>query len=182
MKKKKNNHFLWILLAVVVVLIAALEIYERYGDQGMTKNVTNVNTEKITRIALSNAKNDQYLSLRKEESGLFITSEKIQIPIEDDRIQPLMLLLTKMTPIERVSTNSEDNEQFETMDEMGLRVTAYHNKEILTDFFIGKTMENENHQMMTYVRQQGTNDIYKVQGDLRTTFAQNFLSKFFLLI
>lgn len=180
MKQKKNNKTLLILLVIVVILIGALELYERYGEIKMRENLTDVNLAKITRIALSNEKADQYISLRKEESGWFITADKVQIPVENQSVNAIHKLLKELRPIKIVSSNKEDWEKYGTTDEQGLRVTTYHEKEILSDIFIGKIEKNDiDTQLITYVRLKGDQEIYSVKGDLRKCFAQDFFEQIF---
>lgn len=179
MKQKKSNKTLLILLLVVVVLIGALELFERYGGATIRKNLTDVNVSKITRIALSNECVDQYLSLRKEDSGWFITAEKVQIPIDDSSMEEILQLFKNMPPIKVVSDKQEDWETYETLDELGLRITAYRHKEILSDFFIGKVEYDASGEAVTYVRVQGDDEIYSVKGNIRKIFIQDFFEQVF---
>lgn len=180
MKQKKNNRLLLILLVIVTLLIVALEVYERLGTPKNRENLTGLNIEKITRIAVSDAKTGQYLSLRKEEIGWFITADKIQIPIENSSIEKILILMKDMKPVKKVSSDREDWATYETSDESGLRITAYNVKDILTDFFIGKVEVNEETGLQTtYVRVQKDDDIYAVKGDMKAVFTQDFFEQIF---
>lgn len=183
MKQKNNNRLLLVLLAIVAMLIIALEIYERSSADKNRENLTGINIEKITRIAMSNAKADQCFSLRKEEIGWFITADKIQIPIENQSIEKVLLLLKEMKPIKKVSSKKEDWAIYETIDESGLRITAYNAKDILVDFFIGKVEKDEETGLLTtYVRLQGDVDTYAVNGDVKAVMTQDFFGQIFPLI
>lgn len=180
MKKKKNSKTLIVLLVIVVILLGALELIEYYGKEKTRENLTGVKIDKITRIALSKSNDDQYISLKKEELGWFITSEKIQIPIENQQIEKIFQLLTEMKPIKKISSNNEDWEKHETTDEQSLRVTTYREKDILSDIFIGCTEKDETTgELITYVRVKGDQDIYSVKGNLHHEFEQNFFEQIF---
>lgn len=180
MRQKKNNTTLLILLLIVIVLIGALELYERYGGGKLRNNLTDVKIAKITRIALSKAQADQYISLRNEQSGWFITADKVQIPVSDSSLEKMYQLLETMQPLKVVSSKSADWEEFETVDALSLRVTAYNEKEILSDLFIGKCEKDDTTgETVTFVRVRGEDEIYAVKGDVRKVFEQDFFKQVF---
>jgi len=171
----KNKTLLLIFISLLVVFLASQFAFEKKKRTFKTELIQ-LDTSAITSILLYPKSDNQEEILLKKEAGFWAISKgnvtnKANQGTVSSILRNLSLIKTK-----RVASKSRDKwVDYEVEETSGSRVKAYAGDKLLEDFIVGRfNFNQQTRQGISYVRLEGGDEVYAVDGFLSMTMNQGF--------
>lgn len=171
----KNKTLLLIFLTLLVGFLASQFAFEKKKRTFKTELIQ-LDTSAITSILLYPKSDNQEEILLKKEKEFWVISKgnvtnKANQAAVTSILRNLSLIKTK-----RVASKSQDKWADYEVDAInGSRVKAYGGDKLLEDFIVGRfNFNQQTRQGISYVRLEGGDEVYAVDGFLSMTMSQGF--------
>lgn len=184
---KKLN--LKVLLALLVILGAIFAISEFTGDKerSFSRVLVAVDTAKVEQVRIQMPEGESEIILnRTGESDWQVTAEDNTYPADQSVVRSILAQFAEIKP-ERIAATSKDRwEEYEVSESTAIRVKLNSGNKNLADVYFGKfsfsqppqaqqQMQQQMQQqqqgtMTSFVRKAGEDQVYAVEGFLRTTY------------
>jgi hypothetical protein len=167
---------LLVVLLIAVVLILQMDARKQKGS--FLDELINADSQKTTSIVVvPKGIAEDAITLEKNEDRWVVGSHGKMYQANREHIARIFESLSPMIPEQLVSRSKESWPEYEIEDVSGTRVKIYEGKSLSGDFTYGKLSFQQ--QMMqgqqrpkisTFVRLQGQDDVYSVDGFLGSAF------------
>ncbi len=175
------------LIIILVILAAILVIINMAGDneRSFKSNIVEVDTSQVTSIHIFVPKNQVQITLTRtgNNGNWTVSSEGHKYNADPNVIKNILAQLNDLKA-ERIAARNKDKwDKFEVSDSTGIRVILKGGKKQLADLYIGKFsyaqppqsgMQNPYQQqrgkMTSFVRLEGENEVYAVDGFLKMSY------------
>jgi hypothetical protein len=181
--KRINNRNLIIILTVLILLFVVARVFRApLQKRNIPEVLVEMDSAKINRIEVipESPKQDR-LILEKNKMQWTISDGNKKVSAENQKINSALLALMQLKPRSLATKNRQRWGNFEVTDS-SFRVIAYASEDVIADLRIGKTgfdqsatnTQNPFYGGManayTYVRLQDGEDVYAVDGFLKSSF------------
>jgi len=195
MPKKSSNKKLLIVFGVLLLLVAitfSADFFKK--DSNYKSDLFTLDSAKISSITIyPKRKNEGEIKFTKTGKDVWNLTQKGKSYVPDKGgIQNLIDELLRIKPERIAATDKSLWSKYEVTDTSGIRVTVEQEGKIVADLIIGKFSYQQNNQadpnmqmnpymmnqpkITSYVRLNGENDVYGVQGLLSMTFGRDLNS------
>ncbi len=160
-----------VLLAVVVIFM----IYDsKHGERSFRNELVSIDTANVTSIYLyPKATHHAEVKIFKDNgSWKVVLAGKRTADVPYSKVQDLFIQLLGIKP-EGVAAQDESKWGEFQVDTAGTRIKVYQGNDETLDMTIGKFTYSQPRNMSTYVRVNGDNNVYVVNGFLEFAFNHN---------
>lgn len=171
----KNKTLLLIFLTLLVGFLASQFAFEKKKRTFKTELIQ-LDTAAITSILLyPKSDNQEEILLKKEEEFWVISKGNVTNKANQGAVTSILRNLS-LIKTKRVASKSQDKWADYQVDETsGSRVKAYAGDKLLEDFIVGRfNFNQQTRQGVSYVRLEGEDEVYAVDGFLSMTMSQGF--------
>jgi hypothetical protein len=175
MYRKLNIKILAIIFSILLVVVILTELADsRRGGRTFREDLVEVNPAEVTSLEISpKVEGNKVIKLVKENDLWFVESDDNRYRADQSLPSSMINELNAMKPESVVATGNERHEQYEVTDSLGTRVKLFSGSKMLADIIIGKFSFSQPRKMTSYVRLEGDNVIYGVNGMLGMSFNRN---------
>lgn len=168
--KQHTNRILLIVLLVLLSAFVATKVFRSPARQSnLNTGVFGVDTAKVNMIRVSRP-GAKELTLKKNDSSWTIQEENKSSGVEAYELNTLLGTLSNIKPERMISRKKEKWDNYQVGDSSAIRMTAYAaNMDEVASWYIGRQSGG-----MTYLRPADENEVYVVEGNLRTPFGKDF--------
>lgn len=171
----KNKTLLLIFLTLLVVFLASQFAFEKKKRTFKTELIQ-LDTSAITSILLyPKSDNQEEILLKKEADFWAISKGNVTNKANQDAVTSILRNLV-LIKTKRVASKSQDKwVDYEVDASNGSRIKAYAGDKLLEDFIVGRfNFNQQTRQGVSYVRLEGGDEVYAVDGFLSMTMSQGF--------
>lgn len=169
---KFSNLKLLLILGVLLAMIAVVKFLDsQKGERNFRSELVTIDSAKVTSILIyPKSKKGQEVKLYKEGSDwkVHINENKSQ-SVSRDRISQLFKTIDDIKPVRLAARNADKWKEFE-VDTSGTRLIVKQGDKKTLDIVIGKFSFSGGRNVETFVRLEGDNETYAVNGFLEGTF------------
>ncbi len=172
MYRKLNIKILAIIFSILLGIVVLTELADsRKGGRTFREDLVDVNPEEVTSIEISpKVEGNKVLKLFKENDLWFVESGDKRYRADQSLPSSMINELNTIKPESVVATGEERREQYEVSDSLGTSVKLFGGSELLADLIIGKFSFSQPRKMTSYIRLEGDDVIYGVNGMLGMSF------------
>ncbi|MFW5780992.1 MAG: DUF4340 domain-containing protein [Bacteroidota bacterium] len=181
MFRKLNPKILLSGFAILLVIVVLVKLNQRKsGDRSFRSEIVEVDTSKVTQVVITAMPggSEEKLFLEKSGETWKVTKEGTVYNADEIMVERLLEQLINMKP-QRVAATTENRwTDFEVTDSAGIFVKVKGGSKTLAEVIIGKFSYQQptnpydrQGKMTSYVRVEGENEVYAVDGFLRMTFS-----------
>ena len=188
MSKKFNNKILLAILAGLLIVFVLVKWYNiTKTESTIHTDIVDFDSTSITKLALYPASNKQEeILFTKEKNAWKLSSGKIITVPDPQALKNLISTLYEIKPQRLVAKDKNKWAEFQVADTNATHIKVYEGSQVVLDLFIGKFTYQQsrepNGQMSgaggiigtSYVRLNGEEEIYAVNGFLTFSFNQSF--------
>ncbi len=184
---RNNNKTLIIILVVLLGFFALLQINNKKKESTLRRDLVDIDTAKVTAVYLyPQADKGKELLFRRTDKGWTISNEGKEAPVEPSTMRRLLGAIKEIRPQQLVAVGKEKWSEYHVDDSLATRVRVMEGKKEKVSLYIGKfTVERpsgnnpyayggRNVSGKSYVRAEGDDAVYAVEGFLPMTFNQGF--------
>lgn len=182
-----NNKTLLIIFLALLGIYGLTQVFSGKKQRSFKTEVIQVDTSQVTSILLSpKAENGADILLKKEGDGWTATKDgktsKAVGNVVDAMLGDMALIKTTRVAAKR----PEKWKDFEVDDTTGTKVKVYKGDDLIEEFIVGRINFKQRPQAQpamggqpnisatTFVRRQGEDEVYAVEGFLAMTFNRDF--------
>lgn len=171
-----------VLLVTLLVLLGIYLIvkYNQSEDRTFRSKVLSFAPELVTSLEVSDPASGEVEIILDGEGGCLLKSEGKEYPGEADAVQNALAMLNSLTTESIMATSSDKWEEYKVDEDQAIRVKIYEEGDLVGDLFIGKfdfkqlpprrPGEQPQTKMTSYVRPEEEDQVYAVNGLLRSNF------------
>ena len=172
MFNKNSNKTLWIVFAVLVVAVVLIFSTESTKKEKSFKtDIVDVDTSAVTSFSIfpKSAPGTEVKFLKDGDDWKVISPSGKTYSAAGFKIKGLLGELTRIKP-KRIAARTKSKWSDFQVDSAATRVVVNEDGSEVLDLIIGKFAFQQPRSMSTYVRLNGENDVYEVDGFLDMTF------------
>jgi len=171
MSKFSNTKLLLILVVLAAVIGIVKYLDSHKGERNFRSELVDVDTAKISAVYIyPKSKKGEEVKLFKENGQWKVrVSESKNLSVEPAKISGLFKTLTGIKPVRLAARSSNKWKDFE-VDTSGTRVKVNEGEKKALDIIIGKFNFSGGRDVETFVRLEGEDETYAVNGFLDGTF------------
>lgn len=173
MFRKNSSKTLSVLFFILAVIAATLIYIDSSDEPGTFKtDIVEIDTAKITKLKIyPKATNHQEILLYRKDNKWNVTFDNKTYPASEMKVEGLIQTLASLKAI-RVAAQDESKWSEFKVDTSGTRVKVFQGDEQTLDIILGKFSFQQPRTMLSYVRLNGDENIYEVNGLLELSFNQ----------
>lgn len=181
--KKLNNKILVGVLAVLAGVFVLSRVFRASSREGnLPKELISVDTAQVTEIKIyPKTENFKEVRLVREGKAWNVKMERKSSGTDQGSAARAMGLLTHLKPMRLVAKKKDKWKEFNVTDS-STQVKMMKGNEVLADLRIGKIGFNQQagqqqfgrSSVFTYVRMNGEDEVYSVEGFLQTAFDRSY--------
>lgn len=178
MSHKKNNRTLIIVFAVLLVAVVANYVIKNSrGERTFRDDIIEYKADDISRITFGKAANNQETALFREDTVWKLQAGDKKYPADQELAGQIVEELAFITPERLVATKKDLWKEYDVNDSAGVKLTVYGPKKSKTGLIIGRFSYNQsNRQPSTFLRLEGENEVFAVEGYLGMVFNRDINS------
>ena len=182
-----NNRTLLIIFVALLGIYGLTQVFSSKKERSFKTELIQVDTAQVTSILLKpKVENGEEITLKKEGKEWLVTkgnkTSKAVKNVVDALLNDMVLVKTKRVAAKR----AEKWKDYEVDEETGTKVKVYSGNEVIEEFIVGRinfkqgpqgqpTMGGQpNISATTFVRLDGEDEVYAVDGFLAMTFNRDF--------
>ena len=187
MSKKFNNNTLLIILVALIAVFFLVKWYQKsYTDNTLNANLVQIDTAKVSKIVIYPVV-DSRSEIRLFRDGKDWKVAKGNVTSETESNTPTSLLgmLSEIKTKRLASKDKSKWADFNLTDTAATRVKVYEGNDVVLDLLIGRFSYQQGNSQYggmyggggtgtTYVRLNGKNEVYAIDGFLTFSFNQKF--------
>ncbi len=176
-RKLKTKHLIAVFI-ILLVVFALVELKDKFrNDRSLRAQVITVDTSEIAGIVISSIQPAQTVELSLHKTTWVIGHNRKEYVADQPMVHNILLRLVNLKPEWLAATGKEQWNEFQVSDSLATRVVIRKkNTKKTVTLFIGKITYQapqgpyEQGIINSYVRLNGENKVYAVQGFLRMDF------------
>ncbi len=171
-----NNKTLLYIFGGLVVIYLASKLFSKKSDRSFDLEIVQVDTMDVDQIKLyPKADAGEEIIFVKTGNGWTATQAGFTVDAQPTGIKGLLSNLANI-PVDRVVTKSPEKwVDYEVDETNGTRVVALQKGKALADFIVGRfNFDQMSRSATSYVRKNGENDVFAVDGFLGMSFNRGF--------
>ncbi len=183
MFKKLNTKTLLIIFAVLLLAVVLLNtVGSKHNERTFREKLFEADTSAITSFVISGKNSANDVKIVKKSKGWKVEKNAKLYNADENKIANLKNELQRLRPERIAATNRKKWKQFEVGDSLGYHVKTFVGNELVSDVVIGKfsykqpqnpnPYSRQQGKMTSYVRLEGEDIVYAVDGFLRMSFQQ----------
>ena len=161
---KKSVIWLIIIVVILALIYFIIKGIEPKLERGEQTGFAAFDAAGVSKIEIMHQDGENDVTFVMDDD--WELSYPIQYAADEQAMQRLFRVLTDMKFETIVSENPEKQSIFEVNGENGTNIKVYKNDVMVLDFYVGKTDQSG---MNTYIREEGSDKVYAVQGNLSYT-------------
>lgn len=175
---KLNVRVLGIVFVVLLLGVVLVPWLQKGGDErNFRSNLAEIDTSKVTAIALKPAKKPYQLRLEKQGKSWTVNFKNKHYQVNKSALEAILTGLKQLKTERLVSSSRDSRAEYEVSDSLGTRVIVEGDGKTLIDMVVGKFNYQQNNQTVTtYARLNNEDDIYALNGFLTMNFNQDINS------
>lgn len=169
--KRFNNKILIIIFLVLIGAFVLTKVFRSPGlERNLSEDIFSVDTAKITTLKIYPAvEQREEIRLMKAGNNWKVSRGEKAVQAENSRVKFLINTIAKLRPERMVSRKKEKWDEYDVGDTTALKVVAMEGSNEKLNLFIGKQ-----NGPSTYVRIEGEDEVYIVEGNIRSSFDKKF--------
>ncbi len=178
MSHRKNNRTLIIVFAVLLVAVVANYLIKNSrGERTFRDDIIEYKADEIGKITFVKAAGSEEISLFREDTVWKIQAGDQKYPADQDLANQIVEELAFITAERLVATKKDLWKEYDVTDSAGVKLTVYGPKKATTGLIIGRFSYNQaNRQPSTFLRLDGENEVFAVEGYLGMVFNRDINS------
>ncbi len=165
-----KRNFLYLIGVTVLLAIAAIVVMQKPGERSLEQSagepLVKYDSSSVDRIEIRSK--DGNVTLVRE-GGKWMLTAPVRYPADEQAVTTAVGKGTAMRITALVSTNPAKQSIY-SVDSSATLVHIYANNNLVAQFRVGKPT---NTWTESYVRREGSDEVYSVEGLLNTTFAKS---------
>lgn len=172
MYRKLNIKILALIFSVLLIVVLLTELADsRKGGRTFREDLVDVDAEKVTLLEIKpKVTGGTVIKMYKENDQWMVESDDKKYKADQSAASSLINELNSIKPESVVATNRDRWEQYEVTDSLGTRLKLFEGNQLLADLIIGKFSFSQPRKMTSYVRVEGDEEVYGVNGMLGMSF------------
>ena len=167
------------LLIVFLVLLGVFglsQLFTGKRTKSFKSDLIQVDSAKVTSLVINpKAPGENEITLKKEDNGWIASNGTISVKAIEGPISNLLSNLVLIKTKRIAAKSPEKWAEYEVEEGKATRVQVYADSKLLEDFFVGRFSFNQQAQTSTaFIRLNGENEIYAVDGFKTLSFGQGF--------
>lgn len=164
------------LIIILVVLGAALAINyyieNKTGDRTLLGDLVAADTTELTAISVfPKVNNKEEVRFVKDGDTWALELEGKKVSADKNAIQSILREIQNLKPARLASTSEEKWEEYEVTDSLGIQAKMEVDGKVVADLIFGKfDFNQQTRAASSYVRINGEDEVYAVNGYLSMTF------------
>lgn len=169
--KRFNNKILIITFLVLIGAFVLTRVFRSPGlERNLSKDIFSVDTAKITTLKIyPTAEQRKEIKLVKDGKNWKVTRDEKTARAEGFRVKSLLNIIANLRPERMVSRKEEKWNEYEVGDTTAIKFVAMDGTNEKLSLYIGKQNGS-----LTYLRLDGEDEVYTVEGYIRSTFDKTF--------
>jgi hypothetical protein len=178
MYRKLNIKILTAIFTALLVIVILVELADsRKGGRTFREDLVEVEAGEVTSMEIfPKVAGGEMIKLTRQDEMWFAESEGNRYNADGAMVGSMISELNRVQPESVVATEESRWEQYEVTDSLGTRIKLYNGQEVLADLIIGKFSFSQPRKMTSYVRINGEDEVYGVDGMLGMSFNRNLNS------
>lgn len=171
-----NNKTLLYIFGALVVIYLASKLFSKKSDRSFDLEIVQVDTADVDQIKLyPKADEGEEIVFVKTGNGWTATQAGFTVDAQPTGVKGLLSNLANV-PVDRVVTKSPEKwVDYEVDETNGTRVVALQKGKTLADFIVGRfNFDQMSRSATSYVRKNGENEVFAVDGFLGMSFNRDF--------
>ena len=161
---------------ILLLIYGLTRLFSRRPESSFKAELIKVDTAAISSIVIDpKGKEDEEITLKREPGGWIVTNGRLSLRAVPEAVNPLLNSLALIRTKRIAAKDPEKWPEFEVEEGDGTRVKVYQGETKTEDFLIGRFSFNPQAQSgVSYIRLNGQNEVYAVDGFQTLTFGQGF--------
>ncbi len=186
MSKKKKYVLPVILLLLLGILFIVKITKPGKPDSTFKTDIINIDSASVNKIIISPlAEQHAEITFIKDKDLWYVQKDNIKVKAQAGSVQSILSQLSSLKPTRLASRSKEQWKDFNVTDSLATKVKVMEGSKVALNLLIGKfsyrqknmaAYNNRNVQGISYIRLDGEDKTYAVQGFLPMTFNQKFNS------
>lgn len=171
-----NNKTLLIVFLGLLALYGLNRLFSGKRDSNFNSELIKVDTATVTSIVVSlHEPEPQEISLKKEEGGWIVSNGHQSAKAMPEAITSVLTNLSLVRTQQIAASSADLWSAYEVGEGQGVGVKVYKGSQLKEDFIVGKFDFNpETRSGKCYVRLNGQNEVYSIDGFELLSFKQGF--------
>ncbi|HBL77199.1 MAG: hypothetical protein A2W90_14825 [Bacteroidetes bacterium GWF2_42_66] len=178
MFRKINQKTILILFVVLLALVVGVNFIDRQKNERTFKDdLVEVNADDITQILLyPRSMKGEEIKFEKENGSWMVFKAEKKYPADNNMVSSIIGELNRIKPESVASTSKQRWSQYEVTDSLGTKVVLKNKGRKVAEVVIGKMSFSQPQKATSYVRLEGDEVVYGVDGYLPMTFNRDLSS------
>ena len=174
---KINNKVLVIIIIVLAGIYLGKKFLGSSGERNFRDVLVSIDTALVDKIVIEPKAGGETITFSKVEAKWQVTQGGKSDEADAGTIGSMLTSMVDMKPKRLVAVSSDKWDKYEVNDSLGIKVKAYQNDDVLSDFVVGKfNFQPNSRSMSTYMRLSEDDQVYSVEGFLSSSYDQEFNS------
>lgn len=170
-----KNRTLIGLFIILTTIYGLTQLFPGKRARSFSATLVAIDTSKVTSILLTPKGTAMEISILREKNGWIASNGQLNVKAQTEMVQNLLATLTSISTNQVVAKKTAQWKDFEVEEKQGTHIRVYQGKKLLTDFILGKLDVNAPmQQAISYLRLNGENEVYAIEGLVTMNFAQDF--------
>lgn len=172
-----NNKVLLLILLALLAIYGLSRLFSGKRDSTFQAELIALDSMKVASLRLDPKGEEAVFTLKKEDGRWFATQGELTAPAKESAIQSLLAGLS-MVQTKYIAAKDKDKlAEFELEEGLGHHVQVFDEAgKLLKDFFVGRfDIDQQARSITTFIRLNGQNEVYAVDGMQTMPFGRTFL-------
>jgi hypothetical protein len=171
MFNKINSKWLFFTFGALLLIYVLTLLFKPSNEGNFNRNLAPVDTAKITAIYIKPKNSDDEIKLERQDKQWGIIYKGKNIKPDGQYITSMLNELSKIEVEHIVSSDKNDWPLYDVSDSASVKVRVEQKGKTVANLVIGRySFEQRMQKISTYVRINGEDEVYSVQGFLSMTF------------
>lgn len=170
-----NNRNLLIIFIVLLAIYGVSQLTSNKRQSSFDADLITLDTMQVNSVVIKPKGSETEITLKREDDTWLVSNGQLSTEAVPSAVQSILGALTEIKAQRVVAKKSEKWADYEVDEGNGTRITVYRDEKVLEDFIVGRFSFNQQARSGTsYVRINGEDEVYAVDGFLTLTFSQGF--------
>lgn len=170
-----NNRNLLIIFIVLLAIYGLSRLTSNKRQSSFNADLITLDTMQVNSVVIRPKGSETEITLKREGDAWLVSNGQLSTEAVPSAVQSILGTLTEIKAKRVVAKKSEKWADYEVDEGNGTRITVYRDDQVLEDFIVGRFSFNQQARSGTsYVRINGEDEVYAIDGFLTLTFSQGF--------
>lgn len=170
-----NNRNLLIIFVVLLAIYGLSRLNSSKRQSSFDADLITLDTAQVNNVVIRPKGSETEITLKREGDAWLVSNGQLSAEAVPSAVQSILGALTNIQAKRVVAKKSEKWADYEVDEGNGTRITVYRDEKVLEDFIVGRFSFNQQARSgVSYVRINGEEEVYAVDGFLTLTFSQGF--------